>query len=116
MDKNLNNLFILLEKEVIQSYEKFKSLKIKDENDFVSNQNNIAFSVAIVNKLSKIICDVDKDTLNFVSELGDILIPLIKYEKNLISKYGTVNTYKLYDFMTLDLKKLKKILNSILKK
>lgn len=114
MPKNLYATFIILRNEVDKSFKMYDSLEIQNESEFMQDQNNIAFSVAIVNKLAEISSELDIEVINLVSEISDIIIPLIEYNKNLISKYGTLNTFKLYDFMSLDLKKLRDLLNSLL--
>lgn len=97
-----------LQDEINTNLKLFLKFKIKNEKDFHKNKEAIAFSIHTVRSLAELLKDVNNSLLALRGEKGDTLIAIKEYAKNLVSKFGTVNTHKLYDFMTLDLPNLSK--------
>lgn len=107
------DIFVELTKSVNYFNNLYTSLNIKDEEQFHSNRKNIDLSIHAVSEISNVAREINYAIIELVSDLADILIPLINYSNNLVSKYGTSNTYKLYDFMSIELPRLAKILENI---
>lgn len=86
----------------------FATFNIKNENEFISNEDVIHYSIDSIKAISSLLEFFDDEYLSLQNnKLFDILLALKKYNKKLVSKFGTFNAYKLYDFMTIDLLYLK---------
>lgn len=104
---NQSEIMKNLKQEIKSSYEGFLKLGIHDEQAFHEYKEAIAFSVHTVKAIAKILEPIPNEILYFRGGIGDTLAAVKEYAKNLVSKFGTLNTYKLYDFMSIDLPTLR---------
>ena len=84
-----------------------------EKNNFVTDDNLINVAVGIVNEIKKITDYLPSNFYVLNPKLSNYVISIKKYHSSLLDTNLLVNTYKLYDFLKIELTGLKNYLNSI---
>ena len=82
------------------------------KESFSKNEKYINIGIGIINEVKDILINLDDEIYILNKRIYDTIYPIISYSNNLFNKYNIVNSYKLYDALSLDLKNLKDLLNS----
>ncbi len=87
----------------VKYHEMFKAFNFASEAEFHKNKEAILFCVHVVDEFATLGQGISINLLEKMFMIGDEIQALTEHQKTLVSKYMTYNTYKLYDFMILDL-------------
>ena len=105
MIKNHDLLLILLEK--IKDIQKFEATNIhSSREEFACNDLYIKLGLGIVEELVNITNKIDANIVLSNNYLTMEIPLLTRYRQSLFNPDNSVNAYKLYDFLTLELKGL----------
>lgn len=103
----ISKAFHVVHNEGQKYLDMFASFNFKDEKEFHKNEAAIMFCVHVIEDYTITLAKVPRHGyLIWAVYMLDIVEALIDYRKTLVSKYGTYNTYKLYDFMIMDLPRI----------
>lgn len=83
-----------------------------NKNDFSKNETLINIAVGYVNEIKNIINSIDEDFYILNQKLYELTSPIKVYGDKLINNYGFVNSYKLYDCISIDILSLKNYLSN----
>lgn len=84
-----------------------------EKSDFVNNENLVNVSIGIIDETKKIIDNLPSDFYILNPFVNNFVVAIRKYHSSLLNYHLLVNTYRLYDFIKIELQSLKKYLNSI---
>lgn len=107
------NELITLKNTLRNNHKLIKILLSTSKEEFVTNQDNINITIGMISELKEIIYSLNENIYILNPELYNIITPIKKYGENLFTNYKIVNAYKLYDFLKLDLQKLKIFLDKL---
>ena len=108
--KNGYELMSLLSKTLESNTLLINTIVKEGKNSFSSNDEHILISIGILTEIKNIFDCIDKDFFILNKKIFDTLLPIVNYSRNLFNNYGVVNSYKLYDSISVDLLNLKKLL------
>jgi hypothetical protein len=84
--------------------------------EFACNDNNIHLGVGFINELTNITSKISAITILASTYLTKELPLLNRYKECIFNKDNSINAYKLYDFLTLELDTIQKELKDLLTK
>ena len=111
----------------MSNYQTFKSLdnvlknskKITDKiesiskEEFANNETLLTIAIGFIAELKQIFMSFDDKPYILNKDFSDLAHSTIDFASNLLNKYNLPNAYKVYDYIKIDLKKLKDFVSSI---
>ena len=104
---------LILKETLVKSDDLINDILSFDREVFAKKDVLITMATGMVNELREIISLLNEDAYILSKELFDLVSPFKEQSVTSLTKYGVVNAYKLYDFIKIDLLKLKSFLLDI---
>lgn len=101
-------------KELKKNSNLIKEIHSLTKDQFSKNENMIAFSVSLLKLSDDIYSNMDQELFALNPDLFNLFVPIHEYSHKCLNKFGLLNTYKLHDFICVDLINIKNFLSNIL--
>lgn len=107
-------LLTLLTKNLNNNKSLFIDIFNKGKEEFSKDENLVNVGIGIISETALITNRISNDFYVLIPKLYELIKPVITYNQNLLNKHHLVNSYKLYDFLLIDLQNLLNYLNEII--
>lgn len=84
-----------------------------DKEAFSTNDALVNLGIGLLSEVNDILTNLDDEVYILSNKLYNIAYPIKEYARTMFNSYKFVNTYKLYDCITIDVCNLKNYLNSL---
>ena len=102
---------LTLKKTIIQNNSVIENILSLSKEKFSSREDLITIAIGLIGEIREITVTLDNnDAILLSSKLNELINYIKEYGANLFTHYKIVNAYKLYDFIKIDLQKLKDFL------
>lgn len=111
--KNEYRILMDLTSNLNKSNEIISLVRQYSKSVFSSDEEIINVGIGLVSEVGNFLSSLDDEIFILSKKLFELSEPIKRYSNNLLNPYKFVNSYKLYDCITIDIFNLKTYLNSL---